>query len=143
MRIKASRTAASATAMAAAATVALATGGTATAATSASFRPSASTGISGSLSCVTGNAVEGVWVAANNSTSGWAILNVGSGSSSTVSWHYTLNNGGSYYIHVGCGGSPSNWATNNYSSTVSGNLPSLICYDTAYEVPVNYQYRCR
>ncbi|MFJ9907491.1 hypothetical protein ACIRVK_32170 [Streptomyces sp. NPDC101152] len=105
---------------------------------------SASTTVSGSLSCVSGNAVEGVWVAANSSSSGWAILSAASGSASSVSWHYSLNNGGTYYIHVGCGGSPSHWATNNYSSTVSGNsLTGVICYDMTYEVPANYQYRCR
>ena len=109
----------------------------------ASSPASASTTVAGSLSCVTGRAVEGVWVAANSSSSGWATLNVASGSSSTVSWHFTLNNAGSYSIHVGCGGSPQTWSSTSYSGTTSGNLPDQICYDTRYEVPVSLQYRCQ
>lgn len=104
---------------------------------------SASTSVSGSLSCVTGRNVEGVWVAASSSTSGWATMDKASGSSPTVSWWYTLNNGGSYHINVGCGGTPQNWASSSSSYTTSGNLPDLICYDTTYEVPAGYQWTCQ
>lgn len=90
----------------------------------------ASTGVSGSVSCVSGNNVEGIWVSASSGTSGWATMNVPGNTSSYVSWHYTLTSGNSYFVHVGCGGSTNNWAVNTYSGTKSGNSNGLLCYDT-------------
>lgn len=98
--------------------------------------------VSGSVTCVTGRAVEGVFVHANSGGGGWATLSAPSGSSSYVSWSYSIPNSGSYYVNVGCGGTPSNWASSNYSNNYSGNSSGLVCYDTSYEVPASMQYRC-
>lgn len=102
----------------------------------------ASTYVSGSVACVTGNYVEGVFVHANSGGGGWGIMNVPGNTSNAVSWHYTLPNNGSYYLAVGCGGSTSSWATTNYSNNYTGNSNSLICYDMTYEVPSWLWYRC-
>lgn len=102
----------------------------------------AATYVTGSVSCVTGNAVEGVFVNANSGGGGWATMSAPGGTSSAVSWHYTLPNNGSYYLAVGCGGSPGSWATTNYSNNYSGGSSGLICYDTTYEVPSYLWYRC-
>lgn len=103
---------------------------------------SAATYVAGSVTCVTGRPVEGVFVHANSGGGGWGVMNVPGNTSSTVSWHYTLPNGGSYYLAVGCGGSTSSWASSNYSANFSGNSGGLLCYDLTYEVPANKQYRC-
>jgi hypothetical protein len=103
----------------------------------------AATYVAGSVACVTGNAVEGVFVNANSGGGGWGIMNVPGGTSNAVSWHYTLPKGGSYYVAVGCGGRPSSWNSTSYSGNYTGNSSSLICYDTRYEVPAGWQYRCR
>lgn len=103
----------------------------------------ASYGVSGSVSCLSGSAVEGIWVSASSGTSGWATLSAASGSSSSVEWWFTLSSDTSYFIHVGCGGSPQHWlpSGNTYSSTRRGNSPDLICYDIPYEDP--YYGQCR
>lgn len=102
----------------------------------------AATNIAGSVACVSTNNVVGIYVHANSSTSGWATMSVPGGTASAVSWTYSLNNGGTYWLDVGCGGTPQNWATNNYSDTYSGNSSGLICYDMTYEVPPALQFRC-
>lgn len=95
----------------------------------------ASTAIAGSVACVSGNDVEGVWIDADSGTDDWARMNVPGGTSSAVSWTYTLTSGTGYHFHVGCGGSPSNWAVSTYSGHRTGNSNSAICYDIAYESP--------
>jgi hypothetical protein len=109
-------------------------------ATASAVRPD-SYGVSGSVVCLSENAVEGIWVSASSGTSGWATLSAASGTESAVSWTYTLSSNTSYYIHVGCGGSPQNWAVNTYSATGTGGKPGLICYDVVYEDP--YYGKCR
>lgn len=105
---------------------------------------SAATSISGSLSCASGRPVTGIWVNATSSTDGWAPKTPGGGTSSTVSWTYSLSAGGSYKLHVGCGGTTQNWASTSYSATISGNAHSMICYDTTGSVPVpGWLYTCR
>lgn len=104
----------------------------------------AATNISGSLSCASGRPVTGIWVNATSSTDGWAPKTPGGGTSSTVSWTYSLSAGGSYKLHVGCGGTTQNWASTSYSATISGNAHSMICYDTTGSVPVaGWLYTCR
>ena len=102
----------------------------------------ANTGVGGSVSCLSGNNVEGIWVSASSGTSSWAKMSVPGNTNSAVSWSYTLTSGNSYFIHVGCGGNPNNWAVNTYSGTRTGNSSGLICYDT----PVDgdpYYGQCR
>ena len=88
----------------------------------------AASSISGHVYCTDGQAVEGVWVAANSGGSGWASWGV-AGSTDYAWFSYTLPNGGSYSVHVGCGGSPSRWNTANYSVTVSASGYEFWCWD--------------
>jgi hypothetical protein len=85
--------------------------------------------ISGDVQCST-MAVEGVWIAAENGGSGWAKWTAMS-SASTVRYSYSLPNGGSYAVHVGCGGSPADWLTTPDSNVVAGTVNNFICYDVA------------
>jgi hypothetical protein len=87
----------------------------------------AATTVKGQVTCVGNDNVVGVWIKAENGGSGWA-----SWSAPLVSWvanySYSLPNGGRYQVHVGCGGTPQNWATNNKSGYVSGTNNSFTCY---------------
>jgi hypothetical protein len=85
--------------------------------------------ISGEVSCVSGNSVEGVWVQASDGA-GWAPWQ-GLGNGSTSTWWYTLPKDESYSLHVGCGGTTSNWAVATYTPTVTGSSNSFNCYDVA------------
>lgn len=87
----------------------------------------AATSVAGSVSCVSGRSVVGVWIKAEKGGSGWAKR---TGSGSTQRYSYSLPKGGRYQVHVGCGGSAKKWATNNKSSYVSGRSNSFTCYDT-------------
>jgi hypothetical protein len=75
-------------------------------------------------------AVEGVWIAAENGGSGWAEWTA-MNSASTARYSYSLPNGGSYAVHVGCGGSPAHWLTTPDSNVVPGTFNDFICYDVA------------
>jgi hypothetical protein len=90
----------------------------------------ASAAISGHVTCMTETqAVEGIWVAANSGGSGWANWTP-VGANWYASFNYTLPNGGSYSLHVGCGGSPQHWNMALYSSTVSGSGYQFYCWDS-------------
>lgn len=95
----------------------------------------ASTTVGGSLACVSGNYVEGIWIDADSGTDGFATLSPAGGTASAVSWTRTLTSGTGYHIHAGCGGSPSNWAVLVYSGHRTGSSGSVLCYDIAYEAP--------
>ena len=95
---------------------------------------SASTYASGQVQCLT-MPVEGVWVAANSGGSGWASWHT-FGDPEVANFSYSLPNGGSYYVHVGCGGSPQHWAVATYSyNAVTGSGHVFYCYDYSYEDP--------
>lgn len=95
----------------------------------------ASTFVSGQVECLT-MPVEGVWIAANSGGSGWASWSAYAGDPEYASFSYNLPNGGSYYVHVGCGGSPQNWAVSTYSyNAVTGSGHVFYCYDYPYEDP--------
>lgn len=83
--------------------------------------------VSGQVTCVGNDSVVGVWIQAKDGGSGWA-----SWQAPTASWvaNYSrsLPNGGQYQVHVGCGGTSQNWATNNKSGYVSGTSNSFTCY---------------
>lgn len=82
--------------------------------------------VRGEVVCVSQRSVVGVWIKAENGGSGWATR---SGSGYRQNYSYRLPNGGRYQVHVGCGGSSGNWATNNKSGYVSGSTNSFTCYD--------------
>lgn len=83
--------------------------------------------ISGSVSCISGNAVVGVYVAASKGSgfSPWQ----GQGNGATATFHYTLPLKESYSLHVGCGGSPSKWQVADYGVTVSTAVNNFECDD--------------
>ena len=89
--------------------------------------PSGPFKISGSVSCISGNGVEGVWVAAG-SGAGWSPWQ-GQGNGATATFWYTLPKKESYSLHVGCGGSPSSWKVATYSVTVSTAVNNFACDD--------------
>jgi hypothetical protein len=86
--------------------------------------------VAGYVQCST-TSVEGVWVVANNGGSGWAKWR---GVDSNVAYYwYRLPHGGQYSVHVGCGGSTSQWSTASQSHAVSGRFNDFFCYDVAGE----------
>jgi hypothetical protein len=97
---------------------------------------SASTGVSGYVECLT-MPVEGVWIAASNGGSGWASWHT-NGDPTYAYYSYNLPNGGSYAVHVGCGGSPQNWAVPTASGYYGGTVNDFLCYDEPYESPYKY-----
>lgn len=103
----------------------------------------ASTKVYGSVECGSGHNIEGLWVAASSGTSGWAIMNYPGNTHYNISWSYTLSSGNSYSVHVGCGGTPGNWAVTSTSEIYSGNSYNLICHDGKPSgLPPAYWYRC-
>jgi hypothetical protein len=89
----------------------------------------AATTVRGTVTCLSGDAVQGVWVSANSGGSGWASWTPYAGDPSKATWSRSLPNGGDYYIAVGCGGSPSSWKRTLYSDTISEANTSLLCND--------------
>jgi serine/threonine protein kinase len=88
--------------------------------------------LSGSVSCISGNAVVGVYMAANKGSgfSPWQ----GQGNGATATFQYTLPLKESYSLHVGCGGSPSKWQVADYSVTVSTAVNNFSCDERAQAV---------
>jgi hypothetical protein len=82
--------------------------------------------VSGEVTCLSGNSVEGVWVQAG-AHSGFAPWQGGS----TSKWWWWLPQGESYSLHVGCGGTQASWAVAVYTPVVSGTPNSFDCIDIA------------
>lgn len=93
--------------------------------------------VTGSIVCESGRQIVGVWIAASTgqSDSGYAHLGPPNptGTSfpvgSTGTYSYLLPHGGSYAVHVGCGGSAAHWASRNYSPLLSSRTADLRCDD--------------
>lgn len=83
--------------------------------------------VSGQVTCTSGKAVEGIWVAAIDGA-GFATW-TGVGAGSTASYHYTLPGAEPYSLHVGCGGSTSAWDIADYSPQVTASQNSFACVD--------------
>jgi hypothetical protein len=83
--------------------------------------------VSGVVVCESGAAVVGVWVQAPvSSDSGWAQqMKVGA---NRARYEYSLH-GSSYAVHVGCGGTPTQWASDNRSAFVPVGAHSFVCID--------------
>ncbi len=78
----------------------------------------AATTISGQITCA-GSPPQGVWVTADSGGSGWASWSRLAGTN-TIRYTRTLPYGGSWYLAVGCGGTPQRWGVTTYSGTYSG-----------------------
>jgi hypothetical protein len=90
--------------------------------------------VSGDVTCLSGNSVEGVWVQADvdSGFAPWQGVNVsGKAFGSTSKWWWRLPRGESYSLHVGCGGTQANWAVAVYTPVVSGTPNSFDCIDIA------------
>lgn len=95
--------------------------------------------ITGSVVCQSGRPVVGVWIAASSGQGDSGFAHLGPpgavGFSHPIgpagTYSYRLPHGGSYAVHVGCGGSASHWASRNYSPLLSGRTVSLRCADRA------------
>jgi hypothetical protein len=93
--------------------------------------PANSTGISGEIHCQTGSAVVGVWVKAENGKdSRWADWKpVNENTTATATWWAGLPAGEKYSLHVGCGGSPTQWAAETETGIMSVQKSNITCDD--------------
>ncbi|MBF6189949.1 hypothetical protein [Nocardia implantans] len=91
----------------------------------------ASTTVSGTIGCINSASPVGVWIQAKTSKSGWAQTKVPVrlGGHSKVDYSFTLDKGGDYQVHVGCGGTPQKWAKSLKSKDVSGTKNDFLCND--------------
>ena len=94
--------------------------------------------VSGSATCQSGRPVVGIWIAASSGQkdSGYAHLGPATAGTnfaagSTVTYSYLLPHGGTYGVHVGCGGTASDWDSRNFSPLISGRIAHLRCDDPA------------
>ncbi|MFE6946661.1 chitinase [Streptomyces chartreusis] len=85
----------------------------------------------GQVLCESGRPVVGVWVqTAHSSDSRFAAWKpVGNGS--TADWWTYLPRNEPYSLHVGCGGTPDRWGTENWTGIFSGPQNSFNCDDIA------------
>jgi hypothetical protein len=84
----------------------------------------------GTVECASGRDVEGVWIETRDGA-GWAFPSSNPHQKNISSFKRPLPHPEIYGVHVGCGGSPDNWASTNYSNSVStGEFSDFICYDT-------------
>lgn len=83
--------------------------------------------VSGTVQCLDGLPVEGVWIAASGG-SGFASWTPQSGYPSVARFS-RAGISGSWTVHVGCGGSPSNWKYSpNGNSTTTSSVAYWSCY---------------
>jgi TIR domain len=95
--------------------------------------------VTGSITCESGRPVVGVWIAASTGQSDSGLAHLGPPGSSGISYpigargtySYRLPHGGTYAVHVGCGGNAQHWASSNYSPLLSDPTVSLRCDDPA------------
>lgn len=99
----------------------------------------AATTVSGRVMCVSQRAVVGVWIQAESGGSGWANWSR-TGVQYEANYSRSLPNGGRYQVHVGCGGTPQSWASNNKSGYVGGTVNYFTCSDVPYAG--QYSWRC-
>jgi hypothetical protein len=84
--------------------------------------------VSGHVTCLSGNAVEGVWVVGLHGGSGWAPWISSAAHPSYASFKKSISNG-AWEVHVGCGGSPPNWKVATYSGWATGTPHDFTCDD--------------
>jgi hypothetical protein len=85
--------------------------------------------ITGTVECASHADIEGIYVLASSGGSNWASWQANIGGW-RARFEYTLPNGGSYSIHVGCGGTPQIFATSNRSPLTSSTTVVIVCYDS-------------
>ncbi|MEY9911857.1 hypothetical protein ABIA35_008114 [Catenulispora sp. MAP12-49] len=85
--------------------------------------------ISGRVSCLSGQPVEGVWVAGQTDIGLWAEWKPVDASGSTADYKATIPASVEYQLRVGCGGSPQNWSKTITSAYTSELALALQCQD--------------
>jgi transcriptional regulator with XRE-family HTH domain len=93
--------------------------------------------VTGSVACGSGRPVAGVWIAASTSQRDSGFAHLGPPSTSGISYPIGSNgtykdwlpHGGSYAVHVGCGGTDDHWASSSYSPLLSSRTVHLRCQD--------------
>src|SRR5690349_6589946 len=90
--------------------------------------------VNGTVRCTSGAAVQGVWIEGFSGGSGYASLTPAHRHSPTVSYRYVLPSGGDYQVHVGCGGTPSDWDRTLRSSYVEPGTRHFLCADAEADV---------
>ena len=97
--------------------------------------------ITGKVSCLGNEQVEGIWVDAVNGGSGWADWYETNSNGSEVEFKYVLPNGGAYNLHVGCGGSKQIWKNTYSTETGSGTIQDHnFHFFTCQDVPLMVGY---
>jgi hypothetical protein len=95
------------------------------------------TTVTGSVVCESGRPVVGVWIAASTGQGDSGFAHLGPLNTSGISYPigsngtygYLLPHGGSYAVHVGCGGTAPDWASSSYSPLLSSRTVHLRCQD--------------
>jgi hypothetical protein len=82
----------------------------------------------GSVTCLSGRAVEGVWLVGLHGGSGWATWRASAAAPQFATFSRPIP-AGRWSVHVGCGGSPLSWKAAIYSGWVSGTPRSFGCDD--------------
>ncbi|WP_194915505.1 hypothetical protein [Catenulispora rubra] len=85
--------------------------------------------ISGTVSCVSGHSVEGVWVQAAQG-SGYSPWQ-GIGNGSTSRYWYTLPSTMSFSLHVGCRGTTAAWGVALTTPQAPGPVANFTCHDVS------------
>ncbi|MFJ5035805.1 chitinase [Streptomyces sp. NPDC088560] len=93
--------------------------------------PSGPFHITGQLYCESGRPIVGVWVQTAKSGDSRFAAWRGIGDGATADWWTDLPSNEPYSLHVGCGGTPGQWATENKTQGYSGHHNSFNCMDVA------------
>lgn len=91
--------------------------------------PADPTEVNGRVRCESAAAVVGIWVEAVDGGSGWADVSVDP--DGTTVFSKVLDRPGEYQLHVGCGGTPGEWASSYFSEYVTESNLSFVCRDLA------------
>ncbi|MEU4173435.1 chitinase [Streptomyces sp. NPDC026665] len=85
--------------------------------------------IVGLVHCESGRPIVGVWVQAAHSSDSHFAAWRGIGDGAWADWWTDLPSNESYSLHVGCGGTPASWASENKTGVYTGPSNSFTCND--------------
>jgi hypothetical protein len=85
--------------------------------------------VSGLVSCRTGRSVVNVWLAEDTGVGLYVTKGTDEESRSTTAYRATIPKGVTYQLHVGCGGSPQNWAMSASSINTTAVSLTVKCDD--------------
>ncbi|GGV74348.1 hypothetical protein GCM10010512_27570 [Streptomyces thermoviolaceus subsp. thermoviolaceus] len=85
--------------------------------------------ITGQVRCESGRPIVGVWVQTGTASDSRFAAWRGLGDGSTADWWTDLPKNERYSLHIGCGGTPASWASENMTGTYTGPHNSFDCND--------------